>query len=316
MTNLTQEQLDKLAKLLESNQGSEVESFLDQIFNAAEVKPENIDTLLGADTATDPQHLETLLGPLEEVDTDHAQTLQGDYSSAPPASSSSSRGKDRQADLADTGMVNRFGDYELLNEIARGGMGVVYKARQIALNREVAIKMILSGQFANDDEMERFYAEAEAAASLNHPNIVTIYEIGEVDGRHFFSMEYVPGSSLADLVRERPLAPFRAANYISDVCEAVQLAHDNGILHRDIKPANVLVSENDVPLVTDFGLAKQVHQKSGMTMEGSVLGTPSYMPPEQARGNLEEVDARSDIYAIGAVCNKAAAQLGEPSALA
>ena len=301
MTNLTQQQLDELAKLLETKQGSEVESYLEQIFNAAQEQPENIDKLHDTDATPEPQHLETLIEPPEGINTDHAQTLHGDYSSvAPPASSSSTRSKNRQADLADTEMVNRFGDYELLNEIARGGMGVVYKARQIALNREVAIKMILSGQFANEDEKERFYAEAEAAASLNHPNIVTIYEIGEVDGRHFFSMEYVAGESLADLVRERPLAPHRAANYISGICEAVQLAHDNGILHRDIKPANVLVNKKDIPLVTDFGLAKQVHEQSGMTMEGSVLGTPSYMPPEQARGNLDEVDTRSDIYAIGA----------------
>ena len=301
MTNLTQQQLDELGKLLETNQGSDVDEFLEQIFNAAQTEPKNTDTLYETSPATDSEHLETLHEQPPEFHTDNAQTLLGEYcTDDPPEPISQTRGKNRQADLADTDMVNRFGDYELLGEIARGGMGVVYKARQIALNREVAIKMILSGQFANDDEMERFYAEAEAAASLNHPNIVTIYEVGEVDGRHFFSMEYVPGDSLADLVRERPLAPRRAANYISGICEAVQLAHDNGILHRDIKPANVLVNQEDIPLVTDFGLAKQVHEKSGMTMEGSVLGTPSYMPPEQARGNLDEVDARSDIYAIGA----------------
>ena len=301
MTILTQQQLDELAKLLESNQGDEVDSYLEQIFNAAQDKLEDNKSRPNADETPDPRHLDTLLEPPPGVDSDYEETLQGDFSDADLAASSSTpRGKTRQADLADTRMVNRFGDYELLNEIARGGMGVVYKARQIALNREVAIKMILSGQFANDDEMERFYAEAEAAASLNHPNIVTIYEIGEVDGRHFFSMEYVAGESLADLVRDRPLASRRAAKYISAICEAVHLAHDNGILHRDIKPANVLVNKKDIPLVTDFGLAKQVHQQSGMTIEGSVLGTPSYMPPEQARGNLEEVDTRSDIYAIGA----------------
>ncbi|MBT4694067.1 MAG: serine/threonine protein kinase [Planctomycetaceae bacterium] len=301
MTNLTQQQLDELAKLLENNQATEVESYLDQIFNAATDEPKHVETLHENSPLTDAKHLETLQGPLQGEYIDNSPTLQGDYATDNrPESLRQTRGQNRQADLADADMANRFGDYELLSEIARGGMGVVYKARQIALNREVAIKMILSGQFANDDEMERFYAEAEAAASLNHPNIVTIYEIGEVDGRHFFSMEYVPGDSLADLVRERPLAPRRAANYISGVCEAVHLAHDNGILHRDIKPANVLVNKKDIPLVTDFGLAKQVHEKSGMTMEGSVLGTPSYMPPEQARGNLDEVDTRSDIYAIGA----------------
>jgi serine/threonine protein kinase len=301
MPNLTQQQLAELAKLLETKQSSEVDLFLEQIFDAAQTEPENTDTLHEKYLATDPDHLETLHEDSSASDTNNAPTLIGDFDSDDSFEPmSQTRGKNRQADLADTDMVNRFGDYELLGEIARGGMGVVYKARQIALNREVAIKMILSGQFANDNEMERFYAEAEAAASLNHPNIVTIYEIGEVDGRHFFSMEYVPGDSLADLVRERPLAPRRAANYISGVCDAVHLAHDNGILHRDIKPANVLINKKDIPLVTDFGLAKQVHEKSGMTIEGSVLGTPSYMPPEQARGNLDEVDARSDIYAIGA----------------
>ena len=301
MINLTQEQLDELAKLLANGQGSLIDTFLANIFSATQDDPKNIETLHETSPQISAANLETLHEPPLEEDAATAETLDGNCSdNISIGSARSHRGKDRKADLADTQMANRFGDYELLNEIARGGMGVVYRARQIALNREVAIKMILSGQFANDDEMERFYAEAEAAANLNHPNIVTIYEIGEVDGRHFFSMEYVPGDSLADLVRERPLPPRRAADYVHGICEAVQLAHDNGILHRDIKPANVLVNKKDIPLVTDFGLAKQVHQKSEMTMEGSVLGTPSYMPPEQARGNLEEVDARSDIYAIGA----------------
>jgi serine/threonine protein kinase/tetratricopeptide (TPR) repeat protein len=194
-----------------------------------------------------------------------------------------------------------FGHYELIAPIAKGGMGIVYKARQRNLNRVVAIKMILSGQFADQQDVDRFYAEAEAAAALSHPNIVAIHEIGEVQGQHFFSMDYVDGQSLAALVQESPLPPRRAAEMVRTISETMQFAHDSGIIHRDLKPGNVLLDKKQRPLITDFGLAKQVTNQSQMTMAGAVIGTPSYMPPEQAAGKLDEVGPWSDLYSLGAI---------------
>ena len=194
-----------------------------------------------------------------------------------------------------------FGDYDLIEMIARGGMGVVYKARQRRLNRIVAVKMILAGQFADKLDVERFYAEAEAAANLRHPNIVGIHEVGQCEGQHFFSMDYIAGESLADKVRDNPLTPEEAARYVKTVAEAMQFAHDQGILHRDLKPANVLVDGDGHPFITDFGLSKRVDGASQLTMTGGVVGTPSYMPPEQAAGRSDEVGVASDVYALGAV---------------
>jgi tetratricopeptide (TPR) repeat protein/tRNA A-37 threonylcarbamoyl transferase component Bud32 len=194
-----------------------------------------------------------------------------------------------------------FGDYELLSPIAKGGMGVVYKARQRKLNRIVAVKMILSGHLAEPADIERFYAEAEAAAALSHPNIVAIHEIGEVQGQHFFSMDYIEGQSLAALVQENPLPPRRAAELVRTIAEAVQFAHDNGVIHRDLKPANVLLDRRQRPLITDFGLAKQVRSQSQRTMAGSIMGTPSYMPPEQAAGKTDQIGPWSDLYSLGAI---------------
>lgn len=193
-----------------------------------------------------------------------------------------------------------FGDYEILETIAKGGMGVVYKARQRKLNRIVALKMILAGQFADQGDIDRFYAEAEAAAHLRHPNIVGIHEVGECDEQHYFSMEYIEGQSLGDLVREHPLAPRAAAKFVKTISEAMHYAHQEGVLHRDLKPSNVLVDGNDVPLITDFGLAKRTAEQSQRTVAGTVLGTPSYMPPEQASGKLDQI-TRSDVYSIGAI---------------
>ena len=185
---------------------------------------------------------------------------------------------------APLGKIRYFGDYELLEEIAHGGMGVVYKARQISLNRIVALKMILAGQLATPADVQRFHAEAEAAAHLQHPNIVGVFEVGEHDGQHFFSMEFIEGQSLADLVRANPLPPARAAGYVAAVARGIHHAHEKGVLHRDLKPSNVLLDGRDQPRVTDFGLAKRIEGKSNLTATGAMLGTPSYMPPEQASG--------------------------------
>jgi eukaryotic-like serine/threonine-protein kinase len=195
-----------------------------------------------------------------------------------------------------------FGHYELIEPIAKGGMGIVYKARQRNLNRVVAIKMILAGQFADQADIDRFYAEAEAAAALNHPNIVAIHEIGEVQGQHFFSMDYIDGQSLSALVHENPLRPRRAAELMRTIAETMQFAHESGVVHRDLKPANVLLDKRQRPLITDFGLAKQISgAQSQLTMAGSIVGTPSYMPPEQAAGKLDEVGPWSDLYSLGAI---------------
>jgi tRNA A-37 threonylcarbamoyl transferase component Bud32/ABC-type nitrate/sulfonate/bicarbonate transport system permease component len=197
--------------------------------------------------------------------------------------------------------VRYFGEYELLEEIARGGMGVVFKTRQVKLNRIVALKMILSGELAGEEEVQRFKTEAEAAANLDHPGIVPIYEIGEHNGQHYFSMGFVEGQSLADRVKEGPLPPREAAEIVKKVAEAVAYAHEKGVIHRDLKPANVLLDAKGEPKVTDFGLAKQVESESDLTRTGAVMGTPSYMPPEQAAGKTDKVGPRSDVYSLGAV---------------
>jgi tRNA A-37 threonylcarbamoyl transferase component Bud32 len=197
--------------------------------------------------------------------------------------------------------TKKFGEYEILDTIARGGMGVVYKARQRKLNRVVALKMILAGQFADQSDVDRFYIEAEASANLRHPNIVGVYEVGEAEGQHYFSMDYIDGQSLADLVRENALAPRRAAGYVKTISEAMHYAHQEGILHRDLKPSNVLVDRKNQPLVTDFGLAKRTEGQSQLTMSGTIVGTPAYMPPEQASGKLDLISVRSDVYSLGAI---------------
>jgi WD40 repeat protein/predicted Ser/Thr protein kinase len=205
------------------------------------------------------------------------------------------------------GQPRFFGDYELAEEIARGGMGVVFKAQQKSLNRTVAVKMILSGHFASEKAVQRFRAEAAAAASLQHPNIVAIHEIGEHEGRHFFSMDYVEGKSLADLVRDRPLSPQQAARYLKIIAEAIQYAHEHAILHRDLKPSNVLIDQFDQPRITDFGLAKQLANSepgapnSDLTLSGQVLGSPNFMPPEQALGRHARIGPHSDVYSLGAM---------------
>jgi serine/threonine protein kinase len=197
--------------------------------------------------------------------------------------------------------LREFGQYELLAEIARGGQGVVFKAWQRSLNRVVALKMIALGSWATEPHLKRFKMEAEAAANLDHPQIVPIYEIGQVGGQHYFTMKLVEGTSLRQATSDGPLDPRRAAAIIATVARAIHYAHERGILHRDIKPGNVLLDSEDRAYVTDFGLAKLIENESTVTHTMDVLGTPSYMPPEQASGRAKDLTRAGDVYGLGAV---------------
>jgi serine/threonine protein kinase len=193
------------------------------------------------------------------------------------------------------------GDYELLEEIARGGMGIVWRAKQISLNRTVAVKTIRAGALATDDDVQRFLREAEAAANLQHPNIVAIHEVGEHHGQYYFSMDYIAGRDLAAIRRDGPMPPQQIAALMKTIAETIHFAHQRGTLHRDLKPQNILIDESGEPRITDFGLAKLTGEDSRLTQTGVVMGSPSYMPPEQAAGNLAEIGPHSDVYSLGAI---------------
>lgn len=197
---------------------------------------------------------------------------------------------------------HRFGDYELLEEIACGGMGVVYKARQLSLHRIVALKMILPGQLASGEVVRRFLVEAGAAAGLDHPNIVAIHEVGQHEGQHYFSMQFVEGRNLSQHLAHQPggCPPREAARLLIGAARGVHHAHQRGILHRDLKPANIMVDAHGQPHVTDFGLAKEIEGNAGLTLAGRLIGTPSYMSPEQAEG-VARLTTATDIYSLGAV---------------
>jgi serine/threonine protein kinase len=191
--------------------------------------------------------------------------------------------------------------YEILEVLGEGGMGIVYKARHLALKRVVAIKMILSGSLAGADILVRFRREAEAVARLQHPNIVQVYETGEYEGLPFFSLEMVDGGSLDRKLAGTPLNPREAAALVETLARAIRAAHERGIIHRDLKPANVLVTADGVAKITDFGLAKHLDADVGQTRSGAIMGTPSYMSPEQASGKSKEIGPATDVYALGAI---------------
>ena len=194
-----------------------------------------------------------------------------------------------------------LGDYELLEEVARGGMGIVYRARQVSLNRIVAVKILLFGQFASAEFVKRFHAEAEAVASLRHSNIVGIHAVGQHEHQHYFSMDYIEGTDLARLVQNQPLPARQAALLMKTVSEALEYAHGRGILHRDLKPSNVLVDLDGQPHLTDFGLARRVGVDSQITSTGQAVGSPAYMAPEQASPGRQGLGRKCDIYSLGAI---------------
>ena len=198
-------------------------------------------------------------------------------------------------------IVGELGDYELLEEVGRGGQGVVFRARQKSLNRTVALKVISLGQWASEAHLKRFRREAEAAASLEHPGIVPIHEVGERDGQCYFSMQLIEGGQLDEVVRREPMPIRQAAELIAKVARTVHYAHEHGILHRDIKPGNILLDQNGEPHLTDFGLARLIETESTVTRTLEVLGTPSYMAPEQASANNVELTSATDVYGLGAV---------------
>ncbi len=194
-----------------------------------------------------------------------------------------------------------FGDYDILGEVARGAMGVVYRAQEVAGGRVVALKIVTSGRFASPSEKARFLQEAEAAGSLDHPNVVPIYHVGEHEGRLFFTMPLIEGGNLSGRVAALMKEPESVAQLMAKVARAVHHAHQRGIIHRDLKPSNILLDEQGEPHVTDFGLAKHLGSSADLTLTGAALGTPGYMSPEQASGASKDVTTAADIYSLGAI---------------
>ena len=250
--------------------------------------------------------LEAFFAAQDQVQTLSASIRSDTPSMRGPSAGDATEAVDGTAPVPLAPAPRSFGDYELLEVIARGGMGVVYEARQVSLNRIVALKMILAGDLASASDVQRFRNEAEAAALMDHANIVPIYDVGEHGGCHYFSMKLIEGGSLAQLLGrgEWTLGTKddcrRAARLIAVVARAVHYAHQRGILHRDLKPGNVLLDENE-PLVTDFGLAKRLDEGTALTQTGAIVGTPSYMAPEQASGKHRDLTTAADVYSLGAI---------------
>src|SRR5436189_1178762 len=241
--------------------------------------------------------LEAAIGVSADVvarvgDAGRVTDVRGNNANAPPNNKKATRAAE---------LLGEFGDYELLEEIGRGGQGVVFRARQKSLNRTVALKVISLGQWASKAHLKRFRLEAEAAARLEHPGIVPIHEVGERDGSCYFSMKFGEGGQLDEVARREPMPIRSAVELIAKVARTVHYAHEHGILHRDIKPGNILLDAKGEPHLTDFGLARLVESESSVTQTLDVLGTPSYMAPEQAVGNNAAVSSATDVYGLGGV---------------
>src|SRR6266511_4452549 len=239
--------------------------------------------------------LETALGTLPDASVAAVADC-GSAKAVDATETTQSKTKARAAKI-----LGELGDYELLEEVGRGGQGVVFRARQKSLNRIVALKVIGLGQWATKAHLKRFRLEAEAAASLDHPCIVPIYEVGERDGQCYFSMKFVEGGQLEEVAKHTPISIRQAAELIAKVARTVHYAHEHGILHRDIKPGNILLDQKGGPHLTDFGLARLIETESTVTRTMEGLVTPTYMAPEQAVGNNDAVSSMTDVYGLGAV---------------
>lgn len=247
------------------------------------------------------QDLQTLWAAVLVAEGVAAEGLSGEVVEAPPLTVSQPGGRLCGAAAPRPHLPRTFGDYELLEELGRGGMGVVYRARQVSLGRIVALKLMLRGELATADDLARFRSEAQAAARLDHPHIVRVLEVGEHAGQPYFTMQYIGGTTLSRRLADGPLPPREAAELLLPVCQAIDFAHGQGVLHRDLKPSNILIDEQGRPHVSDFGLAKRVEGDARLTRTGAILGTPAYMPPEQAAGARGKLTPASDVYSLGAI---------------
>jgi WD40 repeat protein len=253
-------------------------------------------TEAGGSSATPPS-AEAATWPEDDLPPGPGETV----AAPPPPDRGEGDHRDEPDPLPRGARVRYFGDYELHGVLGQGGMGVVYRARQLSLNRPVALKMIRAGAWAGDDEVRRFQNEAEAVANLDHPRIVTVHEVGQFQGRHYFSMKLIEGPSLDQQLGDFAARPRDAAGLVAEIARAVHHAHQRGVLHRDLKPSNILLDPEGRPHVTDFGLAKRLEEGGARSVSGAIVGTPPYMSPEQAAGQRGAITTATDVYGVGTI---------------